>query len=530
MKKYTILFLILISGITKINAQSEAEFIKIQKEFTLNPSGETEARYVKELKLFTHRAMNNMYGETFIVYDPRYQELKFHEAYTRQVDGTIMTVPANAYNEVLPAAAANAPAYNYLKEMVVTHTGLELGATIYLDYSVITKPGYHHNLDIVEPLQELSPIKHYTVTVKVPQGTPVHYSVHGLPDNKKMSSSNNMEVYSWEFRNIPANSREIYQPVIAGYTPCLTLNTYESQEKAFSFLHYSQNVPQKVLGKTSVDDILHYVTKKLDYNSLSIKECGRNIRSLPDVINSGYGTELEKAVLMKALFNQANIPSELVAIYPKNLNSNVSGLLPIKEPGIVTTQEDEKVYISVSDGKRLPLSQFANHYDLFSVETGRKVAVEENNNAVVTLQTLNIVVHADSIQSELPLTIQWDENGYAKLALKEQLSGINSFNLAKLPSRRISYFELPYKTDDTVEYNITLIPGIECKTLPQNININNKAGELQISLTKGTNNVVIKKQLKLSKNLFTPAEYDDFRELIREWYNLNVNTLILHKI
>ena len=28
-----------------------------------------------------------------------------------------------------------------LKEMVVVHTGLELGATICLDYSVITRPG-----------------------------------------------------------------------------------------------------------------------------------------------------------------------------------------------------------------------------------------------------------------------------------------------------------------------------------------------------------------------------------------------------
>lgn len=26
--------------------------------------------------------------------------------------------------------------------MVVVHTGLELGATIYLDYSVVTRPGY----------------------------------------------------------------------------------------------------------------------------------------------------------------------------------------------------------------------------------------------------------------------------------------------------------------------------------------------------------------------------------------------------
>jgi len=67
--------------------------------------------------------------------------LQIHESYTRQKDGNIVKTPANALVEVLPSAAANAPAFNALREMVVVHTGLELGATIYLDYSITTKPG-----------------------------------------------------------------------------------------------------------------------------------------------------------------------------------------------------------------------------------------------------------------------------------------------------------------------------------------------------------------------------------------------------
>ena len=84
--------------------------------------------------------------------------LKIHESYTRQKDGNIVKTPENAFVEVLPSAAADAPAYNGLKEMVVVHTGLELGATIYLDYSVITRPGYLPELDVCEQIEELSPI------------------------------------------------------------------------------------------------------------------------------------------------------------------------------------------------------------------------------------------------------------------------------------------------------------------------------------------------------------------------------------
>ena len=94
------------------SSTSEAQFDKLVKTYTLNPDGSQELRVQKQLTIYTHAAMNSLYGETFIVYDPAYQQLKINESYTRQVDGTIVTTPANAFVEVLPSAAANAPAYN----------------------------------------------------------------------------------------------------------------------------------------------------------------------------------------------------------------------------------------------------------------------------------------------------------------------------------------------------------------------------------------------------------------------------------
>ena len=122
-------------------AASEAEYGKVSKAWTLHADGSQEYRSSMELTLFTHTAMNSTYGESFIVYNPDFQTLKIHSSYTRQKDGTIVKTPDNAFVEVLPRFAADAPAYNQLKEMVVVHTGLELGATIYLDYSIITKTG-----------------------------------------------------------------------------------------------------------------------------------------------------------------------------------------------------------------------------------------------------------------------------------------------------------------------------------------------------------------------------------------------------
>lgn len=156
---------------------SEAEFRKLAETWTLHQDGSQEYRYYKELTLFTHTAMNSTYGQTFITYNPDFQELKIHSAYVKQKDGTTIQTPDNAFVEVLPAGAADAPAYNRLKEMVIVHTGLELGATIYLDYSVISKAGYLPAIDVCKPLEESSPIKEYSLTFNLPASVIPHYAL-----------------------------------------------------------------------------------------------------------------------------------------------------------------------------------------------------------------------------------------------------------------------------------------------------------------------------------------------------------------
>lgn len=151
-KIYTLLLLCLFALTLPVTAR-EAEFKKIKESWTLQADGTQVYRQSKVLTLYTHTAMNRTYGESFITYDPRYQTLQIHESYTRQKDGNIVKTPANALVEVLPSAAANAPAFNALREMVVVHTGLELGATIYLDYSITTKPGYLPGIQICRLLE-----------------------------------------------------------------------------------------------------------------------------------------------------------------------------------------------------------------------------------------------------------------------------------------------------------------------------------------------------------------------------------------
>ena len=75
---YIVTLVVLLFMVAPAKAVSEAEFGKLHKTYILHTDGSQEMRVQKELTLFTHTAMNRLYGESFIVYNPEFQELKNH--------------------------------------------------------------------------------------------------------------------------------------------------------------------------------------------------------------------------------------------------------------------------------------------------------------------------------------------------------------------------------------------------------------------------------------------------------------------
>ena len=126
---YIIIVILLISCKQNITQNdypdADAVYLNMTKEYTLNPDGSMDYHYSHQLKLFSYYAFNSRYGETFIVYNPKFQSLKVNKSVTVKENGENIPAPANALNEVLPGFASNAPYYNCLREMVVSHTGLE---------------------------------------------------------------------------------------------------------------------------------------------------------------------------------------------------------------------------------------------------------------------------------------------------------------------------------------------------------------------------------------------------------------------
>ncbi|MEY8609748.1 DUF3857 domain-containing protein [Parabacteroides segnis] len=560
-------------------AGPEAEYKKLSKAYILNADGSQEFRYSMELTLFTHTAMNGTYGESFIVYNPQYQELKINSSYTRQKDGNIVKTPDNAFVEVLPRTAADAPAYNHLKEMVVVHTGLELGATIYLDYTLTSKPGYLPELDIYNELLQTSPVKEYTISLSAPESKPLSYTLQYNNAKPAVTTANGMKTVTWKLQNLPASSRDPFVSAANGDVPFLTATTYASNGDALKAL-YAQFTPANDVQLTAIAEnltkgkkndteklqaILKHVTENLGYSRLSLPDAGYKIRSASDVIYSAYGTEAEKTNLLNGLLNAAGIKAETAASYSVNAEPASCGLSAIKEL-VVIANADGKQYIMSPSSNKMAAAGSNNLTPVISLtKAGTPVTISTPSTDLTYKVALSVSpekadakVDATIGNAYLPYygtylstyagadkeakesktgngtTISYiasqplkANNGYVMVSLPDAPVSLAHSYYCNMNSSRKENLLLPCKANEQYSYTVQVPEGMKLATPEAIKTIENAAGKVVISVKQNGNNAEVERSLQLNKQLYTPAEFGNLRALLTEWGNQSGKTLLL---
>ena len=501
--------------------KNEAQFDKLVKTYTLNPDGSQELRVQKQLTIYTHAAMNSLYGETFIVYDPAYQQLKINESYTRQVDGTIVTTPANAFVEVLPSAAANAPAYNGLKEMVVVHTGLELGATIYLDYTVTTKAGALPALDIFEQVEELSPIKEYVLSVTVPSGTPLHYALLNGSTKPSVSEANGARTVKWTLRNVRPRPRYLAVSAPAGNVQAVAVTTFDSQQAVAdvikSQLYSPEDEAVKALlaslnegpadRRSTVDKIHEYLSTGLAQNRLSLAQTGYKVRPAADVIHSAYATDAERTLLAAALLQAAGQESEVTLAFPRTSDPAAAGLASLQNimaAGLVDRADEATADI-------------AGYLSIIGLD-GQPAEVAAPDHKVDVESTFSVSASEAASVAE----------GIYSFTLPEARSGWLGSVYASTTSNttRPVNLLLPYLADETYTCTLDVQDGLKAVALPENMTLDTPVGSLRVIVAEVDGKTVITRSLKLVQQLITPALYPQYYRLMSEWYTLCATPLI----
>lgn len=530
----------LLLAVLPVKAESEAEFRKLSKTYTLRADGSQELRVQKELTLFTHAAMNGLYGETFIVYDPEFQELTIHESYTRQKDGTVIKTPSNALVEVLPSSAANAPAYNHLKEMVVVHTGLELGATIYLDYSIVSKAGYLPELDVCCPVKELSPVKEFIFRLNVPAGKSVRYELLNASAKPVIAQGNGMKSFIWTLKDVAPRpyaypsgrgNLGLVQAVASGMMPVFVASTWPGYTEAVKNLQ-----KQFAVGNTSVVEgkvaeltqglegnpqamrnaIANYMAGlyQLGHCNVSLQDAGYRLRPASEVITSAYGTQAELVNLDVTLQRAAGLEAEVAVCALRPSVDGNRGLATVMSLVCQSKKMPEKVALTGTE--EACLQPFMTITDL----QGKKLMLESYLGAKEVRTTDTLEVKSDKLQE---LADGW---GIVPLSDPTPVRSLYAYAGNTSISEKIL---LPRTVDCALETIVRLPEGMKWSGHADK-EISNACGKVVFSYKAVKGGVKVTRSIRIDRQLQTPANYKELYALLSEWRDTNNHTLVVKKV
>ncbi|MGC8866351.1 MAG: DUF3857 domain-containing protein [Bacteroidales bacterium] len=354
----------ILSGLRAQTDVPDARFESVVREYTLHKDGSQQYREYFSVKLLSHRAFHGKYGESFIVYNPQFQKLKINRAETVMANGRKVIAPAHAFNEVLPSWAAGSAHFSHLREMVVSHTALEVGATIFLDYQIESQADYYPFLSGAEVASLSIPAESFRVVVKVPAGTCLNYKVFNLRLAPEISKEKGFDVYSFNFGSTAAYPQESYLPGRFTFLPSVAFSTAPDLNQAVAACLLQPStagaLPEgalKALGelnnKSNNTSALAAALRDMvasEMVTLSVKPSftGCKMRSFKEIWESRSGTPREKAFLLAFLLQEAGFKARPVLALPATVAS--AEICPI---GLV---ED---YYVILEGEGLPETVFS---------------------------------------------------------------------------------------------------------------------------------------------------------------------------
>lgn len=420
---------------------SDAVYRNQVKEYTLNADGSWTYHYNHSLVINTYYAFHSLYGEDFIVYNPLSQKLKINKSATTTPAGKIVPSPANAYNELLPGSCANAPAYNHLREMVVTHTALEKGAVIDFDYTLANAKEYWPAMSASDVLSMNSPVDKLTYIITIPAGTALNYKIYNIAQEPVVTKTGGKTTYTWTITNIPAALREDFRPreqqnrprivfsASKNYTDDFT--TFASQPAfALNATDPLKATAQKVRDEKKSDlavalRLQEIVANDINTYPVALAHCGPKVREAAQTWQENGGTEAEKAVLLATMLKAAGIEAEPVAVIPGFLSDDKAINLLTIEKFLVEAKTGKKESVLLS-----PLQ--VDTYDESYALSGKKI-VPLVTGKVINPRTIQKHTPAISVTGTLGFDQDTKLSGNAELEVSGRLNPY--FSLATDSSR-----------------------------------------------------------------------------------------------
>ena len=574
----------------KSYSEADAVYLNLTRTYVLNQDGSMTSTVEKRQKLLTHRAFQSLYGETRITYNPQFQKIVINKSYTENNQNEKIETPSNGYNEVQPGFSNILKPFSHLREMVVTHTGLEKGVVINCAYELNTEAGNIPWLMGDELLQADCPVEKLTILIKVPSGKSLYFKLLNANVIPKIDRGKEFDSYTWQISDLPQRNREICTSV-CNDQPRLLFSTHTDRLSAVKWLTDQEGfrlpagdeskkyVEQKISGETSqivkALKIQEIVVKELNTTPIPALLLAYRIRTPVQVWQINSGTPIEKCCLLSALLKAVGFDAEVCLIIPECYKEEKMPFLLVSEPVVkITTSSEGLVLLSAerlnagnldlctNDQVIIPLG-FDNRL-MNITNTGDKVDVKgvfvlspegklngELNGSFSNrynpyrelLRTGGLpstlfsglpgkVENFNSVQSNLKFIVDKGNaietrGNFRFLDLMESGNGISSLHLNPLPSDRIALLELGAPASESYRYSFTIPEGYHLAN-PVDLVLNKtNVGRLTLRIKQQNRVIEVTRNLEISNSVLTKEQYKNFKELIDKWFTSKYKQLVM---
>jgi hypothetical protein len=564
--KYFILILSTLFVLNVKGQQSDATYLKMHKTYVLNEDGSYDYTYTHQLKYHSYLAFHRKYGETFVVYDPEYQNVDVKECVTTMRDGKEVKAPENAFNEVLPRFAEHNGSYNNLRELVITHTGLEKGAVVDLTYTIHSDTMPAGFLYGKEHLIYSSPVNELKLTFKVPLNTDLTFA--GNEGQKIVNENDNQKVYSFIYKDI---SESIKQTRAGGEaSQVLYFNQGKTLETQLMALMRNRIRPESAYENFSIatmqntDEILRIhrkMVKEMKTTHVPLSFQKFPVPPIKAIQLNNSGTPIEKALLMRQKLWETNVKANIAIEIPiEQYNEKVSNfenitniyvsvhgkndplLLPVDQipsSNPLYTNYDKVILELNDDGELVRLApQNMNYGDLtMFIKVGKdfsEVSYQGVANGVLAgWPGANFETHKrmtnyiKEIEDDIVIKghssidingrFESEHNQYENLLevyLPLLNAGFNQYIHDNLPKEQTYEVNYGYPLDETYVYRINKNQGCELVRTPDDFEEENDFFEITINTEEKENETVIKQIVKIKSPVIPSEHYTKLRKAL----------------
>ncbi|MBR3551664.1 MAG: DUF3857 domain-containing protein [Bacteroidales bacterium] len=522
--------------------EKDAVYKLVSKSYTLNTDGSTEFRKRTELQIFTRMTFDH-FGETFITYNPDFQELIINEAYTIRKDGSKVETPQNAFNPMLPEGCTKCERLNGIRTMVVTHTALEYDAVIVLDYTIRSKNFFFQELLEKVDLQEEVPVEKYVVSVTTPDYKPAKFVLNGkLSYTESENSNKNMKTTTMTFADLPALPTDEY--LFPGEYKAVTFYTMDEPHHIVGKIA-QQNAMQKFSNQkitdffrsrvkedmTDMDKVLSvrdYIHDNIQTNHLDARVLNYMFASPQQVWESNCALPIEKNILLAGVLQSLGYDAQFVFL-TETLTKDPTSMVYVKVGEIyyyisANEVEDLSLYVLHPKASFIALDdqQWAQGKIDIKVDVVADIIIDKGN-----LNNPQVEVKRKNVESPLTETLRPQEIEVAKASVSQinnkyyELT-IDDGNYGTQVRSVNIHNDRQYDvcTDGAVEkyvYTVKLPANVRVLTKPVHKEITVEKAKLLIDVQIDGQTVTITRQLNLPFDWVTAKSAKAFKAMMGEW-------------